>query len=158
MVTTQLSLLAAMIAALGLTGTEEVLEIGTGYGYQTALLAPLAARVVSIDIWPDLAAQARRNLAAQGACNVVVLTGDGTDGVQDCPVRCDRGLRRLPSCAAAAGRPAQDRGRQVQPVGPGAQNMSFRTRRSRRAAGMPRTVGAGRPGWHVTEPQWTTGR
>src|SRR5487761_1439437 len=55
-VTTQPSLSAAMIAALGLSGAEEVLEVGTGYGYQTALLARLAARVVSIDIWPDLAA------------------------------------------------------------------------------------------------------
>ena len=70
--TTQPSLSAAIIAALGLTGTEEVFEVGTGYGYQTALLARLAARVISIDIWPDLAAQARRNLAAQGIGNVVV--------------------------------------------------------------------------------------
>ncbi len=72
-----------MIAALGLTGAEEVFEVGTGYGYQTALLAWLAARVVSIDIWPDLAAQAHRYLAAQGVGNVVVLTGDGTDGAPD---------------------------------------------------------------------------
>ncbi len=56
-VTTQPSLSAAMIGALGLTGAEQVFEVGTGYGYQTALLARLAARVVSIDIWPDLAAQ-----------------------------------------------------------------------------------------------------
>jgi protein-L-isoaspartate(D-aspartate) O-methyltransferase len=77
-VTTQPSLSAAMIAALSLTGTEEVLEVGTGYGYQTALLARLAAHVVSVDIWPDLAARARRNLTAQGIGNVVVLTGDGT--------------------------------------------------------------------------------
>jgi protein-L-isoaspartate(D-aspartate) O-methyltransferase len=55
-VTTQPSLSAAIIAALGLTGADEVFEIGTGYGYRTALLAPLAARVVSIDIcrtWPS---------------------------------------------------------------------------------------------------------
>ena len=71
-VTTQPSLSAAIIAALGLTGAEEVFEVGTGYGYQTALLARLAARVVSMDIWPDLAEQARRNLAAQGIGNVVV--------------------------------------------------------------------------------------
>jgi SAM-dependent methyltransferase len=77
-VTTQPSLSAAMIAALGLTGAEEVFEVGTGYGYQAALLARLAARVVSIDIWPDLAARARRNLDAQGIGNVVVLAGDGT--------------------------------------------------------------------------------
>jgi len=46
-VTTQPSLSAAIIAALGLTGAEEAFEVGTGYGYQTALLARLAARVVS---------------------------------------------------------------------------------------------------------------
>jgi len=54
---------------------EEVFEVGTGYGYQTALLARLAARLVSIDIWPDPAAQTRRNLTAQGIGNVEVLTG-----------------------------------------------------------------------------------
>ena len=70
-----------MIAALGLTGAEEVFEIGTGYGHQTALLAWLAARVVSI--WPDLAAQAHRYVAAHGVGNVVVLTGDGTEGAPD---------------------------------------------------------------------------
>jgi hypothetical protein len=62
---------------------EEVFEVGTGYGYQTALPAFLAARVVSIGIWPDLAAQVRRNLTAQGTGNVVVLTGDGTEGAPD---------------------------------------------------------------------------
>jgi protein-L-isoaspartate(D-aspartate) O-methyltransferase len=72
---TQPSLSAVIIAALSLTGAEEVFEVGAGYGYQTALLARLAARLVSIDIWPDLAAQARRNLTAQGIGNVVVLTG-----------------------------------------------------------------------------------
>lgn len=54
--TTQPSLSAAIIAALGLTGADEVFEIGTGYGYRTALLARLAARGISIDIcrtWPS---------------------------------------------------------------------------------------------------------
>ena len=63
-VTTQPSLSAAMIAALRLAGTERVLEVGAGYGYQTGLLARLAARVVSIEIWPDLA---ERALAAVSA-------------------------------------------------------------------------------------------
>ena len=61
--TSQPSLIAAMVAALELAGPEKVLEVGTGYGYQTALLARLAAQVVSIDIWPDMVARARRNLA-----------------------------------------------------------------------------------------------
>jgi protein-L-isoaspartate(D-aspartate) O-methyltransferase len=79
-VTTQPSLSASMIAALALTGDERVLEVGTGYGYQTALLAALAAHVVSVERWPDLAATARRNLAAHGVGNVEVLVGDGTRG------------------------------------------------------------------------------
>jgi SAM-dependent methyltransferase len=79
-VTSQPSLCAAMIAALRLDGTHQVLEIGADYGYQTALLARLAARVVSVEIWPDLAERAQRNLAAQGIGNVVVLVGDGTEG------------------------------------------------------------------------------
>jgi protein-L-isoaspartate(D-aspartate) O-methyltransferase len=92
-----------------IAGGEQVLEIGTGYGYQAALLARLAARVVSIQIWPRLAAQARRNLAAQAITNVLVVAGDGTEGY---PGRCSlwrgHGLggihpgcrpRWLPSCA-----------------------------------------------------------
>lgn len=66
-VTTQPSLQAMMLAALELAGGESVLEIGTGYGYQTALLARLAARVVSVELWPDMAEHARRNLAGLGA-------------------------------------------------------------------------------------------
>lgn len=84
-VTTQPSLSAAMVAALGLTGEEQVLEVGTGYGYQTALLARLAARVVSIEIWADIAEEARRNLAAQGIGNIVVIVGDGTEGAPGHP-------------------------------------------------------------------------
>ena len=110
-VTTQPSLCATMIAALRLDGTQQVLEVGTGYGYQTALLARLAARVVSIEIWPDLAGRARRNLAALGIGNVIVLAGDGTEGAPkhgpfDAVVVC----AAFPPGAAGAGRPAQDRG------------------------------------------------
>jgi protein-L-isoaspartate(D-aspartate) O-methyltransferase len=61
-VTTQPSLSANMIQAQCLTGDKHVLEIGTGYGYQAALLARLAAFVTSIERWSDLAAQAHRNL------------------------------------------------------------------------------------------------
>ena len=80
-VTTQPSLSARMVQALRLTGTEQVLEVGTGYGYQTALLARLASFVTSIERWPDLAEQARHNLAAQDIENVHVVDGDGTKGV-----------------------------------------------------------------------------
>ena len=73
---------AAIIAALGLTGTEEVFGPGSGRGYQAALLA---AWVASTGIWPDLAGQARRNLAAHGIGNVVVLAGDGTGEPRNSP-------------------------------------------------------------------------
>jgi protein-L-isoaspartate(D-aspartate) O-methyltransferase len=119
-VTTQPSLSAAMIAALRLAGTERVLEIGAGYGYQTALLARLAARVVSVEIWPDLAARARHNLAAAGIGNVIVLAGDGTEGAPDhAPfdaVLVSAAFPRVPPPLAAQLRTG---GRLVQPIGPG---------------------------------------
>ena len=80
-VTTQPSLSARMLQALRLVEGEHVLEVGTGYGYQTALLAQLASFVTSIERWPDLAEQARRNLAAQNITNVRVVDGDGTEGL-----------------------------------------------------------------------------
>jgi protein-L-isoaspartate(D-aspartate) O-methyltransferase len=79
-VTTQPSLSALMIQALDLSGRETVLEVGSGHGYQAALLARLAERVVSVEIREDLAEVARRNLAACGVGNVTVLVGDGTEG------------------------------------------------------------------------------
>ena len=118
--TTQPSLSAAIIAALGLTGADEVFEIGTGYGYRTALLA-LARRP-----WnqhrhlPDLAEQARCNLAAQGISNVVVLTGDGTGGAPEFApfdaIVVSAACPHVPPPLAAQLRIG---GRLVQPVGPG---------------------------------------
>jgi protein-L-isoaspartate(D-aspartate) O-methyltransferase len=82
-VTTQPSLSARMIEGLYLASGDHVLEIGTGLGFQTALLARLAARVISIERWPDLADQARRNLARQGLGNAQVLAGDGSRGLPE---------------------------------------------------------------------------
>lgn len=82
-VTSQPSLSALMIAALGLAGGEKVLEVGTGYGYQTALLARLAAQVISIEVWADMAERARWGLTGQGISNVVVMVGDGTEGAPE---------------------------------------------------------------------------
>jgi protein-L-isoaspartate(D-aspartate) O-methyltransferase len=72
------STVAAMTQALGLTGSEIVLEIGTGSGYQAAILSRLVARVVSIERVPQLAARARTSLDNLGVANVVVHLGDGT--------------------------------------------------------------------------------
>ncbi|HZD38235.1 MAG TPA: protein-L-isoaspartate O-methyltransferase, partial [Actinomycetes bacterium] len=77
-VTTQPSLIARMIEALHLTGRERVLEVGTGLGFQTAVLAMLAGAVVSVERFGDLAEQARANLAGAGIHGVTVVVGDGT--------------------------------------------------------------------------------
>lgn len=119
-VTSQPSLVAKMIAALSLTGGERVLEVGTGYGYQTALLARLAARVVSIERWADMAAVARRNLAGQGIGNVLVLAGDGSQGA---PAHAPYDAIVVSAAFPAVPPPLTAQlgvgGRLVQPVGPG---------------------------------------
>lgn len=66
--------------AAALTGRERVLEIGTGSGYQTALLARLAAQVFTVERVGGLLPSAREALAACGASNVSFLQGDGTLG------------------------------------------------------------------------------
>lgn len=71
---------AAYLLALGLKGSERVLEIGTGTGYQAALLSCLAAQVFTVERIANLAQRARRALTQAGAANVTVLTGDGTLG------------------------------------------------------------------------------
>jgi protein-L-isoaspartate(D-aspartate) O-methyltransferase len=72
-----------MMAALKLRGSERVLEVGTGLGFQTAILAQLAREVVSVERFADLAAQARANLVAGGLDRVTVVVGDGTLGVPE---------------------------------------------------------------------------
>ena len=82
-VTTQPSLSAKMMEALDLTGSERVLEIGTGYGFQTALLARLSRSVHSVERFPDVAETARRNLDRRRIENVKVVVGDGTRGLPE---------------------------------------------------------------------------
>jgi protein-L-isoaspartate(D-aspartate) O-methyltransferase len=74
------SVVAAMSQALELRGGETVLEVGTGSGYQAAILSRLASRVVSVERVPRLAASSRKTLDALGVSNVVVYLGDGTRG------------------------------------------------------------------------------
>ena len=74
------STVAAMTEALQLRSDETVLEIGTGSGYQAAILSQLAASVVSIERVPSLAARARTALDGLGLTNVVIHLGDGTAG------------------------------------------------------------------------------
>jgi len=69
-----------MTAALGLAGSEKVLEIGTGSGYQAAVLSQVAARVITIECIPELADAAKKALAELGYDNVEVFVGDGSAG------------------------------------------------------------------------------
>jgi protein-L-isoaspartate(D-aspartate) O-methyltransferase len=72
-----------MLQALGLTGTERVLEIGTGSGFLTACLAANAESVRSLEIFPDLAQGARTNLAAAGVRNAEVVAADAVEAAAD---------------------------------------------------------------------------
>ncbi|MFE9097531.1 protein-L-isoaspartate(D-aspartate) O-methyltransferase [Streptomyces sp. NPDC007264] len=119
-VTTQPSLSAMMIEGLGLEGGEHVLEVGTGLGFQTALLARLAADVVSVEVRPDLARRARDNLARQGVRNVELRVGDGSGGVPDrAPYDGIVVSAAFPEVPAPLVEQVRPSGRLVQPIGPG---------------------------------------
>ena len=74
---------ATICALLGLHGSERVLDVGTGSGYQAAVLSELAAEVVTIERIPELADRARTTLADLGYGNVEVTVGDGSLGVPE---------------------------------------------------------------------------
>jgi protein-L-isoaspartate(D-aspartate) O-methyltransferase len=117
-VTTQPSLVAAMVAALGPAGHERVLEIGTGLGFQTGLLACLVAEVWSVERFEDLAAAARDNLA--GIPNARVRTGDGSEGLPEhAPYDAIVVSAAFPTVPPPLVEQLAVGGRLVQPIGPG---------------------------------------
>jgi protein-L-isoaspartate(D-aspartate) O-methyltransferase len=73
-------MVAAMTEALELTGTERVLEVGAGSGYQAAILGRLAKEVIALELEPSLAESAAARLAQMGFANVRVLVGDASGG------------------------------------------------------------------------------
>jgi len=119
-VTTQPSLVARMLEALALEGQERVLEVGTGFGYQTALLARLAAQVLSIERVPELARVAERNLSRHAAGNVEVIVADGSAGME---ARAPFDAIVVSAAFTSVPRPLAAQlvagGRLVQPIGPG---------------------------------------
>ena len=121
-VTTQPSLSAKMLEALWLSGSERVLEVGTGYGFQTALLAHLSNFVWSVERFPDVAETARTNLARHGVENVEVVTGDGTRGLPEhAPYAAILVSAAFPSVPPPLAQQLAVGGRLVQPIGSGGQ-------------------------------------
>jgi protein-L-isoaspartate(D-aspartate) O-methyltransferase len=119
-VTTQPSLVARMVAALALRGSDRVLEIGTGYGFQTALLAHLAEFVWSVERWPDVAETAQANLADHGVRNAEVVVGDGSEGLAArAPFDAVMVSAAFPSVPPPLAEQLAGRGRLVQPIGLG---------------------------------------
>jgi protein-L-isoaspartate(D-aspartate) O-methyltransferase len=119
-VTTQPSLVARMIEALTLEGSERVLEIGAGYGFQTALLAHLSGFVWGMERWPDMADISRENLSHHGVTNVEVVAGDGTEGLPEhAPYDAILVAAAFPSVPPPLAEQLAPGGRLVQPIGSG---------------------------------------
>jgi len=112
-------IVALMLELLDLKPTDKVLEVGTGSGYVTALLAEMAAQVISIERHATLAERAREVLQRLGYRNVTVLVGDGSQGFEP-----SAPYNAILVSAAAAAVPAPlstqlaEGGRMVIPVGP----------------------------------------
>lgn len=157
-VTTQPSLIAQMVEALRLTGSERVLEVGTGYGYQTAILATLAREVFSMERFPDLAERARSNLERAGIQSVTVVVGDGTLGLTEhAPYDAIVVSAAAPEIPGPLAEQLAEGGRIVHPVGSGGDEVviAFRKRGDRlleqerlTPASFVRLIGAhGLPDW-----------
>lgn len=127
-------MVALMTEAMGLTGDELVLEIGTGSGYQTAVLAMLARKVCSIERISSLAASARRVLDELHCSNVLIKVGDGTLGWPDqAPFDAIIVTAATPEMPHTLVRQLREGGRMVIPVG--GETMQELTRVTRTEAG-----------------------
>ncbi|MCU1300095.1 MAG: protein-L-isoaspartate O-methyltransferase [Candidatus Sulfotelmatobacter sp.] len=111
-------IVAVMLEALQLRPSDKVLEVGTGSGYVTALLAELAAEVFSIERHPALARKARDLLAGLGYSNVHVFAGDGTLGLPAAaPFDAIMVAAAAPDLPPALIAQLDDQGRMIIPIG-----------------------------------------
>lgn len=109
---------ALMTQMLNLSGSERVLEIGTGSGYQAAVLSELAREVFSVERFESLAEQARRALAAAGCSNVRVFVADGSLGLPEyAPYDAIVFTAAAPRIPRTAVYQLRDGGRLIAPVG-----------------------------------------
>ena len=111
-------MVAAMTEALELTGCERVLEIGTGSGYQAAVLSPLVSQVITVETHTSLALAAQERLTNLGYSNVHVHNGDGSAGFLDAApydaILVTAGAPEIPQIFASQ---LREGGRLVIPVG-----------------------------------------
>ena len=123
-------IVALMTELLGLRGGEKVLEIGTGSGYQTAILAELAGQVYTVELFPALAEKAKAVLAAEGYSKIKFRTGDGADGWQEhAPYDAIIAACAAPRIPRALFDQLADKGRLAAPVGEeGAQRLMLYTK------------------------------
>jgi len=112
-------IVAIMLQALALDSAHTVLEIGTGSGYQTALLSELTREVYSVERHAVLARNAESTLARLGYANSTVVLGDGSSGLPECApfdaIIVSAAAPRIPAPLFAH---LRDAGRMVIPVGP----------------------------------------
>lgn len=126
-------IVAFMTEALGLRGGERVLEIGTGSGYQAAVLAGIAGSVFTIEIVEPLAAEAKERLARLGYGNVRVRAGDGYQGwPEEAPFEAIMVTAAAPRIPEPLKQQLKDGGRLVIPVGDQEQELILLTRRGAR--------------------------
>jgi protein-L-isoaspartate(D-aspartate) O-methyltransferase len=112
-------IVAVSLVALHLQGAESVLEVGTGSGYQTALLAALAREVYSIERHAALAESANEALKKLNVTNAKIIVGDGSHGVPEhSPYEAILVAAAAPSIPEALFNQLADSGRMVIPVGP----------------------------------------
>jgi len=111
-------IVAAMTEALGLTGGEKLLEVGTGSGYQAAILATLAESVYTLERYASLSARAQATLERLGYSNVTCIVGDGSEGYpSEAPYDGILVAAAAPNIPASLTEQLADGGRLVIPVG-----------------------------------------